>query len=269
MAYLALEPLLQHHASAAGTQAGNVFCFGLPFGNTHALEQLNEYTAVECLVQCYPVFLFNTTARVADALPQRAIVGKDEQTFAIGIQTADVIGVAVFGRQQIIYCANGALRIAAANITARLVEQHYNLLFRGSVATVHFYIIGRQYAQTGGVNCFAIHFHTPLGYQSVGSAARFITAGCQKLIQTHAALGGRRVTVLFCHVQYRCSGALAPWLSGCKKASRHCIPRGSGRKIDKSTPHAERVGVVGIRPRTWSWEDRSGSDPASTGRAPS
>ena len=97
MAHLALQPLLQHHASAACREAGDVFCLGLAFRYAHPLEQLDENAVVEGLVERDPVFFFDTAGGVAYALPQCAVVGENEQAFAIGIQAAYIVGVAVFG----------------------------------------------------------------------------------------------------------------------------------------------------------------------------
>ena len=201
LAHLALEPLLQHHAGTARTQAGDVLGLGLSLGNANSLKQLNEHTVVESLVKSYPVLLLDSAAGVADALAKGAVVGENNQSFAVGIQAAHIIGVAVLGRQQIVYCANGALCIAAAHIATRLVEQQHNLFLGGGMAAIHLHKIRGKHAQTGGIHGLAVHFYSPFCYQAVGSAAGFIAAGCQKLVQTHAAFGGGRVTaVLFCHV---------------------------------------------------------------------
>ena len=192
--------MLQHHAGAAGAQAGNILGLGLPLRDAYTLEQLNEHAVVEGLVESDPVLLLDATAGVADALAEAAIVGEDDKTFAVSVQTAYVVGVAVLGRQQVIYGADGALSIAAAYIAARLVEQHHYLLLGGGMAAVHFHKISRQNAQTGGVYCLAVYFHTPFGDQAVSSAARLIAAGCQKLIETHAALGSRRIIIVYGHM---------------------------------------------------------------------
>ena len=99
LANLAFQPLVKHHASAAGAQTRHIFSLGLPLGYAYTLEQLNEYAAVECLVKRYPVFFLDTTLGVADALAECAVVGENQQALAVGIQTPDVVGVAVLGRQ--------------------------------------------------------------------------------------------------------------------------------------------------------------------------
>ena len=209
MAHLALQALLQHHTGAASAQAGYIFCLGLALGYAHTLQQLNQHAAVKCLVQRYPVFFFNAALGVPDALAEHAVVGEKQQALAVGIQTAYVVGVAVFGRQQVVYRADGSLGISAAYIATRFVEQHHYLLFGGGMATVHFYKICGQYAQPGGIHGFAVHFHAPLGYQSVCRAAGFIATGGQKFVESYAALRGRRVCVLFCHGVYMCARSRA------------------------------------------------------------
>ena len=99
LAYLALQALLQHDTSAAGTEAGYVLGLSLPFGDAHALQQLNQHAAVESLVECNPVFFFNATGGVTDALAKGAVVGENEQALTIGIQAADVVGVAILSGQ--------------------------------------------------------------------------------------------------------------------------------------------------------------------------
>ena len=99
LAHLALQTLLQHYAGTAGGEAGNILGLCLTFRYTHAFEQLDQHAAVESLIQGYPVFFFYTTAGVGQVLAHAAVVGKDEQTFAIGIQSAYIVGMAVFGRQ--------------------------------------------------------------------------------------------------------------------------------------------------------------------------
>ena len=68
LAHLALEPLFQHDAGAAGRQAGYVLGLGLTLRDAHTLEQLQQHTAVKGLVKRDPVFLFNASARVSDVL---------------------------------------------------------------------------------------------------------------------------------------------------------------------------------------------------------
>ncbi len=199
LAHLAFQPLVQHHAGAAGAQAGHILGFGLPLGNTHTLEQLNQHATVKGLVQRYPVLFLNAALGVADALAECAVVGENQQALTVGIQAAYVVGIAVFCRQQIIHGADGALCISAAYVATRLVEQYHYLFLGCGMAAVYLHKVCGQYSQPGGVYGFAVHFYSPLGNQSVGRTAGFIAARGQKLVEAHAALRGRRVCVLFCH----------------------------------------------------------------------
>ena len=99
LAYLALQPLLQHYACAAGRKAGYILGLGLAFRYTYAFKQLNQHTAVKSLIQGYPVLFFYTTTGVGQVLAHAAVVGEDEQTFTVGVQTPHVVCVAVLGRQ--------------------------------------------------------------------------------------------------------------------------------------------------------------------------
>ena len=99
LAYLALQPLLQHHAGAAGRESGDVFGLGLSFRDADTLEQLQQYAAVECLVKRDPVFLLDPAAGVGDVLGKNAVIGKDNQPFAVCIQPTGIVGITVLGRQ--------------------------------------------------------------------------------------------------------------------------------------------------------------------------
>ena len=202
LAHLALQPLLQHHAGAAGGETGNILRLGLTFGNAHPFEQLDEHAAVERLVERDPVFLFDAAAGVGETLAHAAVVGEDEQTFAVGIQPPHVVRMAVFGRQQVIYRADGSLGIATAHIATRLVEQNHHFLLRHSAAAVHFHKITRHHPKSWGVHGLAVHFHSPLGDEPVGCAAAFVAARSQKLIQAHAAFGGGGVAIIFRHNRF-------------------------------------------------------------------
>ena len=202
LAHLALETLLQHHAGAAGREAGNILGLGLAFRNAHTLQQLNEHAAVECLVKRDPVFLFNATAGVGQVLAHAAVVGEDNQTLAVGIQTPHVVGVAVLGRQQVIYGADGTLCLAAAHKATRLVEQDDYLLLRYGAAAVYSHKIAGHNAQTRGVYGLAVHFHSPFGYESVGRAAAFVPAHGQKFIKSHAAFRRCGITIGIRHGRF-------------------------------------------------------------------
>ena len=202
LAHLALQSLLEHHAGAAGRKAGNILGLGLAFGDAHTLQQLDEHAAVESLVERHPVFLFHAATRVGEALADAAVVRENNQAFAVGIEAAHIVGVAVLGGQQVIHSADGALGIAAAHIAARLVEQNDHFLLRHGAAAVHLDKIGGHHAQTGGVHGLAVHFHTALSNQTVGGAAALVTTRGQKLIQAHAALRGCGVAIIFRHGRF-------------------------------------------------------------------
>ena len=199
LAHLALQSLFQHHAGAAGRKTGNILGLGLALGDTHPFEQLDEHAAVECLVERDPVFLFHSSAGVGQRLAHAAIIGEDEQAFAIGIQPAYIVGVAVFGGQQVIHRAHGSLCLAAAHIATRLVEQNDHFFLRHGAAAVHFHKIGGHYAQTGGIHGLAVYLDSPFGNEAVCRAAALVTTQSQKLIQAHASLGGCGVAVFFRH----------------------------------------------------------------------
>ena len=207
LAHLALQPLLQHYAGAAGRKTGYVLGLGLAFGDAHSFQQLNEHTAVKCLVKRDPVFLFHSATGVGQVLAHAAVVGEDEQTFAVRIQAAHVVGVTVLGGQQVIHGADGTLGLAAAHIAARLVQQDDHFLLWYGAATVHSHKIGGHHSQTGGIHGLAIHFHAALGNESVRGAAALVAAHGQKLIQAHAALRGCGVASIFRHSRflYTCS----------------------------------------------------------------
>ena len=201
LAHLALQSLFQHDACAAGGETGNILGFGLPLGNAHPLEQLNKHAAVECLVERDPVFLFDSTAGVCQILAHAAVVGENEQTFAICIQTSHIVGVAIFCRQKVVHGANGTLRIAAAYIATRLVEQDDDFLLRDGSSSIHLHKISGHDAQTRGVHGFAVYFYTPLCNEAVCGSAAFVTAHGQKFIEAYAALRGCGVAVVFSHGQ--------------------------------------------------------------------
>ena len=202
LAHLALQSLLQHHAGAAGREAGYVLGLGLAFRDAHTLEQLDEDAAVERLIQRDPVFLFHTATGVGQVLAHAAIVRKDEQTLAVGIQTPHVVRVAILDRQQVIHGADGSLGLAAAHVATRLVQQDDHFLLRHGAAAIHAHKIGGHHSQTGGVYGLAIHFHSPLGNEAVRGAAAFVAAHGQKLIQAHAALRGCGVAIIFRHSRF-------------------------------------------------------------------
>ncbi len=202
LAHLALQTLFQHHAGTAGRESGNILGLGLAFRNAYTLQQLNKNTAVECLVQRDPVFLFNTTARVRQVLAHAAVIREYEQTFAVCIQSAHIVGMAVLGGQQVIHRADGALGLPAANKATRLVEQNHHLLLRYSAAAIHLYEIGGHDTKSGGVHSFAIYLHSAFCNESVCSAAALVSAHGKKLIQAHAALGGGGVAVIFRHSRF-------------------------------------------------------------------
>ena len=199
LAHLALEPLLQHHAGAAGRQAGHVLGLGLSLRDAYALEQLQQYAAVKCLVERDPVFFLNAATRVGDVLGEYAVVGKNQQTLAVGIQPPGVVSVAVLGRQQVIDRADGTLRLSAADVATRLVEQDGHFLLGGSVAAIHLHEVGRHHTQPGGVHFLAVDLDSSLFDETIGSAAGFVPAGGQKLVESHAPLRRGGVGILFCH----------------------------------------------------------------------
>ncbi len=188
LAHLALEPLFQHHAGATGREARDKLGLGLALGDAHTFEQLDEHTVIEGLVERDPVLLLDAAAGVADALAERAVVGEDEQALAVGIEAAHVVGVAVLGRQQVVDGAYCTLRLAAADVATRLVEQQHNFFLRGGSVAVHLHKVGGQNAQAGRVDGLAIHFDTAFGNEAVGGAAGFIAAGSEELVEAHAAL---------------------------------------------------------------------------------
>ena len=199
MANLALEALLEDDAGAAGREARDVFGLGLPLGNAHALEQLDEHAVVKGLIEGDPVLLLNPTAGVADFLAELAVVGEDDQPFAVGVEAADIVGVAIFGRQEVVNGADGALSFAAAHVAARFVEQQHDFLLGGGVLAVHLDEVARHDAQPGGVDDLAVDFHTAFGNDAIGRAAGFVAAGGEELVESDAALGCRRVVALLCH----------------------------------------------------------------------
>ena len=202
LAHLALQPLLEHDAGTAGRQAGNILGLGLAFGDAYTLQQLDEHAAVESLVERHPVFLFHATAGVGKALADAAVVRENNQAFAVGIEAAHIVGIAVLGGQQVIHGADGTLSIAAAHIATRLVEQDNHFLLRHGAAAVHLDKIGGHHTQTGGIHGLAVHFHAAFGYETVGSAAALVTTRSQKLIQAHAALRGCGVAIIFRHGRF-------------------------------------------------------------------
>ena len=197
LAYLALQPLFQHHTGAAGGEPGNILRLGLAFGNAYALEQLDEHAAVKSLVQRDPVFFFHTTTGVREALAHAAIVCKNQQTFAISIQSTHVIGVAVLDGQQVIHGADGPLGITAANITARLVKQNRDLFLWNGAAAVHFHKIRGHDTQSRRIHGLAVDFYSTFRNKAVCCPAALVSARGKKLIQAHAALGGCGVAILF------------------------------------------------------------------------
>ena len=199
LAHLALETLFQHHAGAAGRQTGHVLGLGLPLRDAYTLEQLQQHAAVKCLIERDPVFLFYAAARVGNVLGEYPIVGENQQPLAVGIQSPGIVGVAVFGRQQVIDRADGTLSLTAANVAARLVEQDGHFLLGRSVTAVHLHEVGRHHTQSGGVHFLAVDLYAPFLDETVGSAAGFIPAGGQKLVEAHAPLRCGRVGILFCH----------------------------------------------------------------------
>ena len=136
------------------------------------------------------------------ALADAAVVGENDEAFAVGIEATHIVGIAVLGGQQVIHGANGALCIAAAYIATRLVEQDDHFLLGNGAAAVHLDKIGGHHAQTGGVHGLAVHFHSALGNQAVGGAAALVTTRSQKLIQAHAALRGCGVAIIFRHGRF-------------------------------------------------------------------
>ena len=202
LAHLALQTLLQHHAGAARRQTGYVLGLGLTLRDADTLEQLDEHAAVESRVKRDPVFFLNPTAGVSQTLAHAAVVRKEDETFTVGIEAAYVVCVAVLGGQQVIYSADGTLRIAAAHIATRLVQQNHHFFLRHGAAAVHSHKVSRHYAQTGSIHGLAVHFHAAFGNESVRGAAAFVAARCQKLIQAHAALRGCGVAVIFRHDRF-------------------------------------------------------------------
>ena len=203
LAYLAFQPLFQHHAGAAGRKAGNIFGLGLAFGDTHALEQLDEHAAVECLVERDPVFLFHSAAGVGQVLAHAAVVGEDEQPLAVGIQPTHVVGMAVFGGQQVIDGADGPLCLPAAYVATRFVEQDDHLFLRYGAAAIHFHKVCGHDTQARGVYGLAVHFYSTFGNEAVCGPSALVATHGQEFVQAYAPLGGSGVAIILRHSKWK------------------------------------------------------------------
>ena len=105
---------------------------------------------------------------MGQVLAHAAVVGENEQTLAVGIQTPHVVGVAVLGGKQVVYGADGTLGIAAAHVATRFIEQDDHFLLRNGAAAIHFHEVGRHDPQTRSVYGLAIHLHSAFCNEAVG-----------------------------------------------------------------------------------------------------
>ena len=188
LAHLALQPLLQHNAGAAGGGTANILGLGIAFRNADSAQELHQHGIVKILVNRHPVFLFNATGRVGKGLGQFPLVGHDKEAFGLGIQTAHVIQMTQARRQQVINSAYGALGFTAAYVPAGLVQQHHDFFHGSHVAPIHLHEILVRHPHSGRINNLPVHFHASFLNQSVSYPAGINAAGCQEFINADTSV---------------------------------------------------------------------------------
>ncbi len=188
LADLPFQALLQHDAGAARGSAADIFGLGVAFRNADSAQELHQDGIVKILIHRHPVLLLNASGGVGKGLSQLSLVGHDQQTLGIGIQTAHVIQMAQTGRQQVVNSANRTLSLTAAHIAAGLVQQHYHFLHGSHVAAVHLHEILIGYFHSGSINNFPVHLHTSFLNQSVSHPAGINAAGCQEFINADTSV---------------------------------------------------------------------------------
>ena len=188
LTHLTLQPLFQNNAGTARGSAANIFGPGISFRNAYATQKLHQYGIIKILIYRHPIFLFNAAGRMGKDLGQFPLIRHNQKTFGISIQPSNVIQMAQARRQQVINSAYGSLRFSAAYIPAGLVQQHYNLLHRGHMATVHLHEILLRHPHPRRIDNLPIHFHAPFSNQPVGHPAGINAAGGQEFINADTSV---------------------------------------------------------------------------------
>ena len=184
-ANLAIDSLTQDYAQprrSDGMESHDLRPLAVQKNSAH---QFWRERRVPWSVQCYFVFLVDLVARMSEPLREFAVVGENEETFALRIEPADVEKSRKFRREQI---EDGIARVRIAfgrNKTGRLVQDNRQWKIDMNELAIHFHVIARGRLRTEIRARFSVDGDATSCNQLIAMTARTDTGGGKKAIQTH------------------------------------------------------------------------------------
>jgi hypothetical protein len=151
-------------------------------------QQVGRERRVPATVEGYFVLFIDFVSRVHQPLRQIAIVRQNQQTFALGVEPADIEEAAELWRKQV---ENGVacVRVASRGDEAgRLVQHDVKMLLRPNKLAAHFDVIAFRRLRTEIGARPAVDGHFTGRDQFVALSPRTDTGSGEKPVQTHDRL---------------------------------------------------------------------------------
>lgn len=151
----------------------------------HAAGQFGRERRIPGTIQGYFIFLFDFVAGMGQTLREIAVVGQDQETLGLGVETADIEKPRELWRQQI---ENGVARVGVrpgGNETGRLVQKDMKRALAVHELAADFDVVALRRLRAEVRANAAVYRDATFSDQLVAMPARTDAGGGEETVQSH------------------------------------------------------------------------------------